>query len=134
MTEAAHVFCEALSLESIRKAKEAFQQGDLKAKLRKYHRRNTECAFWGWNGAWLHEDFVHWNLEEYLPHIRVPMLAIQGEDDRYGTRAQVDAIARQAGAGADVLMLRNCGHSPHREQEEATFEAMSRYIRKIVGR
>jgi pimeloyl-ACP methyl ester carboxylesterase len=132
ITVAPHVFCETISVESIQRAKESYQQQDLKPKLEKYHGDNTDCAFWGWNGAWLHEDFVHWNLEEYLPQIRVPMLVIQGEDDPYGTRAQVDAIARQAGAGAEVLMLPQCGHRPHREQEEATFEAMRSYIRKII--
>ena len=131
ITEAAHVFCEALTRQSIRSAKDAFLNGDLRAKLKKYHQSNTDCAFWGWNGAWLHPDFVDWNLEEYLPGIRVPMLAIQGEDDEYGTPDQVDAIARQAGAGVQVLMLPDCGHSPHKNQEAATFEAMNSYIQKI---
>ena len=134
ITEAPHVFCEELTVRSIQKAKESYEKGDLRQKLQKYHGANTDCAFWGWNGAWLHPDFVNWNLEEYLPHITVPMLVIQGEDDEYGTAAQVEAIARQAGAGAEVLMVPQCGHAPHREQEAVTFPAMVRFIMRVCNK
>ena len=131
ITEAAHVFCEEQTLQSIRKAKVAYEQGDLRSKLTKFHGPNTDCAFRGWNGAWLHPDFVRWNLEEYLPGISVPMLVIQGEEDEYGTRRQVEAISRQAGAGAQTVILAKCGHSPHRDQERAVLAAMQAYIKKI---
>jgi pimeloyl-ACP methyl ester carboxylesterase len=132
ITEAAHVFCEELTLTSIRRAKAAYEQGDLRNRLTRFHGSNTRCAFFGWNDAWLHPDFVDWNLEEYLPAISVPMLVIQGEDDQYGTRRQVEAIARQAGAGARVLMLAECGHSPHRDQEDTVLEAMQAYIASVL--
>ena len=133
ITEAAHVFCEEITLESIREAKEAYEKGDLHRKLTTYHGTNTRCAFWGWNGTWLHPDFTRWNLEGYLPAIRVPMLAIQGEDDAYGSRRQVEAIEKQAGAGAQVVMLPNCGHSPHRDQEDLVMAAMQAYIQNVLS-
>ena len=128
ITEAAHIFCEDLSIQSIQAARERYGEGDLREKLEKYHGPNVDCAFWGWNDAWLHPDFRQWNLEEYLPGIRVPILAIQGEDDPYGTPAQVDAITRQAGGKAEALMLEDCGHTPHRDRPEATFRAMRDFI------
>lgn len=131
ITEAAHVFCEDISVHSIQQAKNYYQNGDLRRRLEKYHGTNTDCAFKGWNGAWLHPDFMHWNLEEYLPTIKVPMLAIQGENDEYGTSAQVDSIVRQAGSGAEVLMLPDCGHSPHKDQEAAVLKAMTEFISGI---
>ena len=131
ITEAAHVFCEERTLASIRKAKDAYENGDLRSRLTRYHRSNTHCAFWGWNRAWLHPDFVHWNLEAYLPKITVPVLAIQGENDEYGTRRQLDAIDRQAGAGCRIMMLSECGHSPHKDREEVVLKTMSAYIRSI---
>ncbi|PYQ41398.1 MAG: alpha/beta hydrolase, partial [Acidobacteria bacterium] len=67
-------------------------------------------------------------IEEYLPRITCPVLAIQGEDDEYGTMAQVERIAR-AVPGAQILELANCGHSPHRDRAEETLEA----IRGFVG-
>ncbi len=133
ITEAAHVFCEKITLESIRNAGRAFKNGDLRSNLEKFHCANTDCAFWGWNGAWLHPDFVDWNLEQYLPGIRVPMLAIQGEEDEYGTSAQLDAIVRQAGKKVETLMLKNCNHCPHQQQEAKTFDAMRAFILSILG-
>jgi len=131
ITESPHVFCEELTVRSIRKTRESYEAGDLRQKLEKYHGANTDCAFWGWAGAWLHPDFVTWNLEEYLPRIKVPMLVIQGENDEYGTSAQVEAIARQAGAGAEVMIVPDCGHTPHREQEVTTFQAMAGFIAQV---
>ena len=105
--------------------------GELRMKLEHHHGNNTECAFLGWNGAWLHPDFVSWNLEEYLPGIRVPMLAIQGEHDEYGTAAQSEVIARQVGPDVEVMMLSDCGHSPHRDQEQIVLEAMTAFVRTV---
>jgi pimeloyl-ACP methyl ester carboxylesterase len=133
ITEAAHVFCEELTLESIRRAKTAYEQGDLRSRLARFHGSNTHCAFQGWSQAWLHPDFVHWNLEAYLPAITVPMLVIQGEEDEYGTRSQVEAISRQAGAGARIVMLSECGHSPHRDQQDAVLGTMQTYIQSLLG-
>jgi pimeloyl-ACP methyl ester carboxylesterase len=133
VTEAAHVFCEEISVRSIEKAREAFLNADLRSKLAKYHGANVDCAFWGWNGVWLHPDFIHWNIEEYLSDIQTPMLAIQGENDQYGTAAQVAAINRKAGAGAEVVMLPDCAHSPHREQPEPTFQKIKAFVRRILA-
>ncbi len=133
ITEAAHVFCEDITVHSIEKIGEIYKKGDLRRKLEKYHGANTDCAFLGWNETWLNPDFRNWNLEEYLPGIKVPLLVIQGADDPYGTPAQVQAIASRAGAGAEVLMLPDCGHCPHQEQESATLDAMTRFVRSLLN-
>jgi len=133
ITEAAHIFCEALTIRSIQQAKTAFSDGDLRQKLEKYHGKNTDTAFWGWNDVWLHPEFSRWNIASYLPGIQVPVLAIQGEADHYGTQAQIDAIVQQAGGGAEIVMLRGCGHAPHRDRENATLAAMRSFIGRIVG-
>lgn len=128
VTMAPHVFCEVVSVHSIEEAKGHYQNGDLRQKLEKYHGNNIDNAFWGWNGAWLDLKFINWNIEEYLPSIKVPLLVIQGENDPYGTKAQVNAIAKQSGNGAEVMMLPNCGHSPQKDQETATLEAITKFI------
>lgn len=113
VTLAAHVFCEELTLESIRTARERYLHGDLKRRLARFHGNNTDCAFWGWNDVWLHPDFISWNIEEFLPAIRVPVLAIQGQDDPYGTAAQIETIQRKTGSGVSIGMISDCGHAPH---------------------
>ncbi|MEM7343472.1 MAG: alpha/beta hydrolase [Chloroflexota bacterium] len=132
ITEAAHVFCEEICVEAIQAIQKPYYEGNLRAKLQKYHGDNVDCAFLGWSDSWLHPEFMDWNLEEYLPGIKVPLLAIQGKDDQYGTEAQVESIARQAGAGAEVVMIDDCGHTPHREQTEITFEAMVQFIKTLL--
>lgn len=131
IAEAPHVFCEEVTVCAIRKAKESYERGDLRQRLMRYHGANTDCAFYGWSDTWLRPDFLGWNLEAYLPRIRVPMLVVQGENDEYGTPAQVDAIARQAGGEVEVMMLPRCGHAPHREQEAVTLQAMAQFIARV---
>jgi pimeloyl-ACP methyl ester carboxylesterase len=130
--EAPHVFVEEHGLEGIRAAKRAFESTDLPEKLGKYH-RDAARTFHGWNDVWLSEAFRGWNIEEYLPGVRCPVLAIQGEDDQYGTMAQVEAIARQVSGPCELVKLARCGHSPHREQPQATLEAVARFVNRLVG-
>ncbi len=131
--EAPHVFVEDVSVASIAKAREAFEKGDLREKLAKHHGANVDVAFRGWNDAWLDPAFRAWNLEEYLPRIDIPVLVIQGDDDPYGTRAQVDAIARQVRGPVEVQMLPHCGHAPHRDQPEATASAMVAFVKRLTA-
>lgn len=127
IVEAAHVFCEDASIRSIEAARAAFVQGDLRRRLAAYHGDNVDCAFWGWNDAWLHPDFRRWNIEASLPRIAVPVLALQGRQDAYGTPAQLEAIARGV-ARAEVRLLDDCGHTPHREQPQITLDAMVAFV------
>ena len=129
---APHVFVEDLSVASIAEAKVKFQTTDLPEKLGHYH-RDAASTFWGWNNIWLHPDFRSWNIEEYLPRIQCPILAIQGLDDQYGTMAQVEAIERQSGGRVEVLRLADCRHSPQRDQTEPTLHAMTRFVHSVAG-
>lgn len=127
---APHVFVEDISVNSIAEAKSAFQRSDLPHKLSRYH-ADAHKTFWGWNDIWLREDFRAWNIEEYLPRIDCPVLAIQGFDDEYGTMAQLETIAKQAGGPVELLRLADCRHSPHRDQPQVVLEAMSRFIARL---
>jgi pimeloyl-ACP methyl ester carboxylesterase len=129
---APHVFVEDLSVASISDAKTKFETTNLPEKLARHH-RDAARTFWGWNRIWLHPDFRSWNIEEYLPRISCPILVIQGLDDQYGTMAQVQAIAQQAGGPVEVVPLEECKHSPQREQMDATVEAIARFVRGLPG-
>ena len=127
---APHVFVEDQSISSIAEAKEIFETTNLPEKLARHH-RDASRTFWGWNNIWLHPDFRSWNIEEYLPRIRCPILAIQGLDDQYGTMAQVRAIARQSGGPVQILSLADCHHSPQRDQPEAVLAAIATFVEQI---
>ena len=128
---APHVFVEDVTVQSIAKARTTFQNTDLGERLGRYH-ADVASTFRGWNDIWLHPDFRRWNIEEYLAAIAVPVLLIQGEDDQYGTVAQVEAIARQVSGPVDTLMLPDCAHSPHRSmQKDATIAAIAGFVARL---
>ena len=58
---------------------------------------------------------------------------MQGEGDGYGTPAQVEAIRRGVPGGAEVVMLPECGHAPHRDQPERTLGEMARFVGAVLG-
>ena len=124
--EAPHVFVEDLSVASITQAKVNYQTTDLPQKLSRHH-AHVDATFWGWNDIWLDPDFRTWNIEGYLAAIRCPVLCIQGEEDEYGTIAQVEAIKAQV-PQTEIMILPNCKHSPHRDQPERTLERMVEFV------
>lgn len=131
VTLAAHVLVEDVSVSSIAAAKVAFETGDLRAKLARYH-ADVDSAFWGWNRIWLHPDFRAWNIEEYLPGIDRPVLAIQGEDDEYGTMEQMRRIGAQV-KDVELLELEDCRHSPHKDQPQAVLDAVTRFVDRVTA-
>jgi pimeloyl-ACP methyl ester carboxylesterase len=126
---APHEFVEEETLAGILKAKTAWTVTDWPNKLARYHRDATR-VFSEWNDTWLSPEFRDWNIEEYLPQIRCPVLAQQGEDDEYATMRQIDVIAEQV-PGTELLKLANCGHSPQRDQEAAVLAAVVGFAKRL---
>jgi len=129
---APHVFVEDISISSIAQAKVKFETTNLHEKLARYH-RDAARTFWGWNDIWLHPEFRSWNIEEYLPQVRCPILAIQGLDDEYGTMAQIEAIQAKSGGPVEILALPDCRHSAHRDQPEAVLQAITTFVAGLRG-
>jgi pimeloyl-ACP methyl ester carboxylesterase len=125
--EAPHVFVEDITVASIAAARKTFETSDMERRLSRYH-DDPAGAFRGWNKIWLDPAFRAWNIEAVLPAIECPVLAIQGTDDEYGTAAQLDALARGLTGRFERLVLSDCRHSPHRDREEETLAAMTRFI------
>lgn len=126
---APHVLVEDISVSSIAQAKVAWTTTDLPARLGKYH-NDVDAVFRGWNDIWLHPDFRAWNIEEYLPRIAVPVMAIQGEDDEYGTMDQIERIARGA-KDVELVKLADCRHSPHKDQPQAVIDAVVEFVERV---
>jgi len=124
---APHIFVEDISVASIRLARDAYLSGGLRERLARYH-ADVDSAFWGWNDIWLDPAFRDWNIEAELAAISCPVLAVQGEDDEYGTLEQIFGIARRA-PQTRTLVLPQCGHSPHRDQPEALSREAGSFIR-----
>ncbi len=127
---APHVFVEDTTIDAIGEAKRAFESAGLAKKLARYH-DHSETMFRGWNDIWLRPEFRDWNIESFLTVNHAPLLVIQGENDPYGTLAQVTAIEQNAGGPVNILIFPNCGHSPHIDCRQLTINAIGAFVREL---
>ena len=127
---APHVMVEEVTVAGIRQAGEAWKHTDLRARLGKHH-QDVESVFQSWLDIWLSPEFRDWNIESCLPAIRCPIMALQGEDDEYGTMDQIDRIARQA-TDVELVKLADCRHSPHKDQPEAVIAAAAGFVARVL--
>ena len=129
---APHIVVEDVSIRSIEAAREAYLAGDLRERLRRYH-DDPDSAFFGWNDVWLDPAFRGFSLEGLLGRLECPILAVQGEDDEYGTLAQVAGIRAHA-PQTELVVLEGCGHSPHRDRPDALTSAVTDFIARCMER
>ena len=123
---APHVIVEDESVRAIEQAREAYESGTLRERLQRYH-SDVDCAFWQWNDIWLNPAFRSFDIRSECRQIEAPVLAIQGEDDPYGTPRQIAEIEPTRGPFARQL-LSQCGHSPQRDQPERTRRKVAEFL------
>lgn len=128
---APHVVVEDISVRTITAARQAYEEGPLRNRLAPFH-ADVDGAFWQWNDAWLNPAFRDYDIRQEISAITSPLLAIQGEDDAYGTMAQIDDIAA-AVPHARLLKLPQCGHSPHKDQPQAVTQAIEAFLSGSSG-
>jgi pimeloyl-ACP methyl ester carboxylesterase len=129
---APHFFVEDVSITSIARARVAYETGDLKARLAKYHGPNVDGAFWGWNRAWLDPAFRRWDIRDAIGYIRVPILIVQGADDQYGTAAQIDVAREESYCPVEATIIAGAGHAPHLERGDETLAAIGGFVHTLL--
>jgi pimeloyl-ACP methyl ester carboxylesterase len=127
---APHVIVEDLSVQSIRQARVAYESGELRGRLERYH-ADVDSAFWQWNDIWLDPAFRAFDIRAECRRIEAPVLAIQGEDDPYGTLHQIEGIAPTLGPFS-WHMLPGCGHSPQRDQPDRTRRLITEFLAPLL--
>ena len=132
LLEAPHVFVEPVCIEGITRIAADYETTRLRERLARHHGRNTDSMFRTWTDVWLRPEFRQWNIEEYLPAIECPVLVVQGQDDEYGTLAQVDAVATRVKGQAETLLLEHCGHSPHSERPDEVLGVAASFLKKVL--
>jgi pimeloyl-ACP methyl ester carboxylesterase len=132
IVEAPHVFVEEVTLMSIRVAGEAFREGVLRRRLERYH-DDVDAAFRGFHDVWLDPAFARWRIDDAkLASIQVPVLAIQGEDDPYGTLRQIEILRERAGGMVETRVVSApCGHAPHVTHTEEVLDTMAAFVRGL---
>jgi pimeloyl-ACP methyl ester carboxylesterase len=128
VTIAAHAVNEPVNVASIVKVREAFASGDLRARLARYHGDNVDGAFRLWSEAWLTPGFEPMDADKRLPGVEVPLQAIQGEDDEYGSELQLGIIAGKIAGYCETRLIPDCGHSPHLQQSDRVIAEITRFI------
>jgi pimeloyl-ACP methyl ester carboxylesterase len=128
LVEAAHIFVEEITLAGIRQAKEDYQNGSLRRKLTSYHGDKTDAIFYAWANTWLNDTFRDWTLEPILPQINCPCLIIQGEEDEFGSLRQVEGIESGIRGKTQKVIVKNAGHTPHKESKEFILNRSAEFI------
>ncbi len=128
MVMAPHLMVEEKSIVAIEAAKVAFMQSDLRQRLSKFH-ADVDCAFWQWNDVWLSEAFKSFDIHADCLAISAPLLAMQGENDAYGTLRHIEDL-KTAGMLKRVV-LPDCGHSPYRDQAALTQSLVVDFVQQL---
>lgn len=132
ITEAAHVFVDDETVSGIKAADSAWENGKLDSLFR-YHGDKTAVMFKTWTQIWLSTEYKNWNIEDLLAKVKVPLLAIQGADDHYGSIRQLESIVRKTTSVAQREIIESCGHSPHLEAQQKVLELMSEFVYRAVA-
>jgi len=127
---APHVFVEDVSVAGIAAAAAAYSSTGLRARLARYH-DDVDGVFWGWNDVWRSAEFRGWDIQPALAGIDVPVLAVQGDADDYGTLAQLDAIEAGVRGPFERHVVPGGTHVLHTGDASALVAVVARFVRVL---
>lgn len=128
ITESAQAFVEDRTLQGIETARELFKDPAQVARLARYHGNKAQWVLDAWIETWLSPAFAAWSLDSVLPRVRCPVLAIHGADDEYGTPRHPERIATLASGPAQLAVMPDTQHVPHREREAEVVARVARFL------
>jgi pimeloyl-ACP methyl ester carboxylesterase len=129
ITESAQAFVEERTKDGIRKAEKDFREQKLFAKLEKYHGDKTQWVLNAWIKVWLSPEFAQWSIQDDLPQMKCPVMAIHGDHDEYGSVRFPQMICEFSGGPSEMQIINDCGHIPHKEKSEQILELAERFFK-----
>ena len=124
-----HPVCE----QCMQAARQAFEAGDLRQRLARYHGDNTESMFYGWYGAWCSAEGAAWSMVRELGEVSCTTSVIFGLDDEYGHKPHLEVLIPAFNAPLEILTLSACGHHPHHQARAEVLAAVQRLLGRIGG-
>ena len=127
VSESAQMFFEDVTIDGIRAAKPVFAFGSpAYERLRSYHGDKTDWVLSAWMGTWLDPNFV-FDLTPYITALQCSVLAVHGDRDEYGSTAQPQRLCDLTPGANQLLILKDCGHVPHRERPDDVLTAVAAF-------
>src|SRR5690606_23369301 len=112
----------------IRTAEAAFADEAEMDRLRKYHGDKARWVLDAWTRVWLSPAFAGYRLEPALERVRCPTLVIHGAQDEYGAPQQAERIADSVRGPAELAVLPDCHHMPHRERTAEVLQRIAAFL------
>jgi len=126
--EGAHSFIEDSGKEAVVETRERAKETSLLKSLEKYHGSKTSELFRLWHETWLSDYFARWTIVPLLPQIACPVLAFQGENDKFGSVEQLNILKKKIPTQVTIAEIPNAGHMPRKEAEEETMKWIREFL------
>lgn len=126
--EGVHVLIEDITLNGVREAQKTLETTNISKALAKYHGDKVFDLYIAWTKTWLSEQHQSWNIEHFIPKIKVPVFVFQGENDEFGSINQVHAFDTALGR-VSKWIVKDATHTAHKEKKEEVFAAIVNFIK-----
>jgi pimeloyl-ACP methyl ester carboxylesterase len=127
---APHVVVEDVSLAAIAEVRRRYETTGMAERMGRHH-DDPDATFYGWNDVWLSPEFRAWDITDHVAAVDCPVLVVQGEDDEYGTLAQVDAIEARVRGPFRRVVLPGAGHAPHFDAPDVVVAAVAGFVASL---
>lgn len=127
IVEGVHVLLEEQTLQGVRNAKTMLETTKIAKVLEKYHGDKVMDLYTAWTETWLSEEHQTWNIQHFIPKIKVPVFVFQGENDEFGSMNQVNAFDATSNE-VTKWILKDAAHTAHKEKKDVVFAAIVNFI------
>ena len=128
ITIAAQAYVETRTFDAIKDAKKMFSQAGQIERLQKWHGAKAQWVLRAWTGVWLSPGFSTWSLRTCIGKVACPVLAIHGDHDEYGSNAFPEFIAGTTAGAGKMLIVKDCGHMPHKEKQDEVVNIVKAFL------
>lgn len=127
IVEGVHVLLEEQTLQGVSDAKTMLETTKIAKVLEKYHGDKVMDLYTAWTDTWLSEEHQSWNIQHFIPKIKVPVFVFQGENDEFGSMNQVNAFDA-ASNQVTKWIVKDAAHTAHKEKKDVVFAAIVNFI------